>query len=53
MLNGSDQQLRLPISVATLELNNTMYTCEVQVLLATGNVTSCEESIVFVISGKQ
>ena len=43
--NSGQQQLLLPIESVTLNLDNTMYTCEVQVLLATevetiqGNVT--------------
>ena len=32
--NSGQQQLLLPIESATLNLNNTIYTCEVQVMLA-------------------
>ena len=34
--NSGQQQLLLPIESATLNLDNTMYTCEVNVTLATG-----------------
>ena len=34
--NSGQQQLLLPIESVTLNLDNTMYTCEVQVMLATG-----------------
>ena len=37
--SSSDQQLRLPFTTAEYELNNTVYTCEVVVMLATETTT--------------
>ena len=37
--NSGQYPLLLPIKSATLNLNNMTYTCEVQVMLATGNGT--------------
>ena len=48
--NSGQQQLLLPIESATLNLDNTMYTCEVQVLLATG-VETIQEMITFQVDG--
>ena len=44
--NSGQQQLLLPIESVTLNLDNTMYTCEVQVMLATG-VETIQEMITF------
>ena len=44
--NSGQQPLLLPIESATLNLNNTTYTCEVQVLLATG-VETVQEMTTF------
>ena len=49
--NSGQQQLLLPIESVTLNLNNTMYTCEVQVLLATG-VETIQETITFQVDSK-
>ena len=48
--NSGQQQLLLPIENATLNLDNTMYTCEVQVMLATG-VETIREMITFQVDG--
>ena len=48
--NSGQQQLLLQIESVTLSLNNTMYTCEVQVLLATG-VENIQENITFQVNG--
>ena len=42
--NSGQQQLLLLVESVTLNLDNTMYTCEVQVLLATG-VETVQEMI--------
>ena len=44
--NSGQQPLLLPIENAILNLDNTMYTCEVQVILATG-VETIQEMITF------
>ena len=44
--NSGQQPLLLPIESVTLNLDNTMYTCEMQVLLATG-VETIQEMITF------
>ena len=44
--NSEQQPLLLPIENATFNLDNTMYTCEVQVMLATG-VETIQEMITF------
>ena len=49
--NSGQQQLLLPIESVTLNLDNTMYTCEMQVLLATGVVT-IQETITFKVDSK-
>ena len=49
--NSGQQQLLLPIESATLNLNNTMYTCEVQVMLATG-VETVRENITIQVNSK-
>ena len=50
--NSGQQQLLLPIESATLNLDNTMYTCEVQVLLAT-EVETIQEMITFEVNGNK
>ena len=49
--NSGQQQLLLPIESVTLNLDNTMYTCEVQVILATG-VETIQENITFQVASK-
>ena len=49
--NSGQQQLLLPIESVTLNLDNTMYTCEVQVILATG-VETVQEIITFRVTSK-
>ena len=49
--NSGQQPLLLPIESVTLNLGNTMYTCEVQVLLATG-VETIQETITFQVDSK-
>ena len=49
--NSGQQQLLLPIESVTLNLDNTMYTCEVQVMLATG-VRTVQETITIQVDGK-
>ena len=49
--NSGKQQLLLPIESITLDLNNTMYTCEVQVMLATG-IETVQEMITIRVSSK-
>ena len=49
--NFGQQQLLLLIET-TLDLNNTMYTCEVQVMLATG-VETVQETITIQVDGKR
>ena len=44
--NSGQQPLLLPIESATLNLDNTMYTCEVQVMLAT-EIKTIQEMITF------
>ena len=44
--NSGQQQLLLPIESVTLNLDNTMYTCEVQVMLAT-SVETVQEMTTF------
>ena len=48
--NSGQQPLFLPIENVTLNLNNTMYTCEVQVMLATG-VETIQEMITIQFNG--
>ena len=48
--NSGQQPLLLPIESVTLNLDNTMYTCEVQVMLATG-VETIQEMIIFRVDG--
>ena len=48
--NSGQQHLLLPIESVTLNLDNTMYTCEVQVILATG-VETIREMITFQVDG--
>ena len=49
--NFGQQQLLLPIESVTLNLDNTMYTCEVQVMLATG-VETVRKNITIQVDGK-
>ena len=49
--NSGQQQLLLPIERVTSSLASTMYTCEMQVMLATG-VEVVREMIVFEVNGK-
>ena len=49
--NVGQQQLNLTIDSVGLELDNTMYTCEVRVMLATG-ITNITETITFTINSK-
>ena len=49
--NAGQQQLVLTIEEVKAELNNTMYRCEVSVLLANGQNTLTED-IIFIVSGK-
>ena len=49
--NMAQQQLVLTIEEVSEELNNTMYMCEVTVLLANGQNTLMED-IIFIVSGK-
>ena len=49
--NSGQQQLLLPIESVTLNLDNTMYTCEVQVMLATG-VETIQEMTTLRVSSK-
>ena len=49
--NSGQQQLLLSIGSVTLNLHNTMYTCEVQVMLATG-VETVQEMITFQVASK-
>ena len=49
--NVGQQQLVLTIEEVREELNNTMYRCEVTVLLANGQNTLTED-ITFIVSGK-
>ena len=49
--NSGQQQLLLPIESVTLNLDNTMYTCEVQVMLATG-VETVRKNITIQVDGK-
>ena len=44
--NSGQQQLLLPIERVTSSLANTMYTCEVQVMLATGRIEVFQQAIV-------
>ena len=44
--NSGQQQLLLPIESVTMDLDNTIYTCEVQVMLAT-SVETVQETITF------
>ena len=48
--NSGQQQLLLPIESVMLNLDSTMYTCEVQVMLATGVETVQEMTTFRVIS---
>ena len=48
--NSGQQQLLLPIESVTLNLDNTMYTCEVEVMLATG-VETVQEMTTFRVNG--
>ena len=48
--NSGQQQLLLPIENITINLDNTIYTCEVQVMLATG-VETVEENITLRVQG--
>ena len=50
--NSGQQQLLLSIESVTLNLNNTMYTCEMQVMLATG-VETIQEMITFEVNGNK
>ena len=43
--NSGQQQLLLPIERVTSSLANTMYTCEVQVMLATGRIEIFQQAI--------
>ena len=49
--HSGQQQLLLPIESVTLNLDNTMYTCEVQVRLAT-RVETVQEMITLRVSSK-
>ena len=49
--NVGQQQLNLTIDSVGLELDNTMYTCEVRVMLATG-ATTIREIIIFSVNSK-
>ena len=49
--NLGQQQLVLPIENVTLELNNTMYTCEVKVIFDTDPAT-ITETVTFRVSSK-
>ena len=49
--NSGQQQLLLPIERVTFNHNNTMYTCEVQVMLATG-IETIQEMITFRVDSK-
>ena len=49
--NSGQQQLLLPIESVTLNLDSTMYTCEVQVMLATG-VETVQEMTTFQVNSK-
>ena len=49
--NSGQQQLLLPIESVTLNLDNTMYTCEVQVILATG-IETVQEMVTFRVFSK-
>ena len=49
--NSGQQQLLLPIESVTLNLDSTMYTCEVQVMLATG-VETVQEMTTFRVNSK-
>ena len=49
--NSGQWPLFLPIENVTLNLDNTMYTCEVQVMLATG-VETIQETITFQVDSK-
>ena len=48
--NSGQQQLLLPIESVTLNLDNTMYTCEVQVMLEAGVETVQETMTIRVIN---
>ena len=49
--NSGQQQLLLQIERVTSSLNNTMYTCEVQLMLAIG-VVVVQENITVLVDGK-
>ena len=49
--NVGQQQLNLTIDSVGLELDNTTYTCEVRVMLATG-ATTIRETITFTVNSK-
>ena len=49
--NSGQQQLLLPIESVTLYLDNTMYTCEVQVMLAT-EVETIQENVTIRVNSK-
>ena len=48
--NSGQQQLLLPMERVTSSLANTMYTCEVQVLLATGVRVNISNMIIFQVN---
>ena len=48
--NSGQQQLLLSIESVTLNLDNTMYTCEVQVMLASG-IQTIQETITIQVNG--
>ena len=50
--NSGQQQLLLPIERVTSSLANTMYTCEVQVRLATGVLRTVRGTITFQVNRK-
>ena len=49
---SGQQQLLLSIESVTLNLDNTIYTCEVQVMLATDAIKTIKERIVFRVNSK-
>ena len=50
--NSGQQQLLLPIESVTLNLNNTMYTCEVNVTLATDIIKTINKTIIIRVNSK-
>ena len=51
--NSGQQQLLLPIERVTSSLANTMYTCEVQVMLATGRIEVFQQTIMIQVHSKK